>query len=135
MVAQTHPGLVRHVKMLTYLGVDGMSSDESDHENGLAQYRILVKPWRNISLGPWLRVFDALHRRSRFRPVDRATRGARPHMRMVSSKVDDAHPAVTKLPRNAYSEIWLSTLVEYDLERLDVNETSYDFSHSASVNT
>lgn len=119
--------------MLTYLGVDGMSSDESDHDSGLPQYRILVKPWRNPVLAPWLRVFDALHRRSRFRPVDRATRGAQPHLRIVSSKQDGSRAAVTHLPKNAYNSIWLSNLPDYDLRRLHPQDETYSFSHSPGI--
>ena len=39
--------------MLMYLGIDGVSSDESDHENatGMPQYLIVKKPWRNPLLG------------------------------------------------------------------------------------
>src|ERR1700722_10465356 len=99
--------------MLTYLGLDGMSSDESDHENGLPQYRILIKPWRHPALTPWLHVFDALHHQSRFRPVDRTTRGAQPHLRVVSSKQDGNHAAVSQLPVNAYNPTWLANLPEY----------------------
>lgn len=127
------PELRHHVAMLTYLGVDGMSSDESDHENGLSQYRILVKPWRNPALAPWLRIFDALHRRSRFRPVARATKGAQPHLRVVSSKQDTSRAAVPQLPRNAYSPTWHANLPAYDARKLQVKDADYDFSHSSAI--
>jgi hypothetical protein len=122
--------------MLMFLGVDGMSSDESDHEHtcGMPQFRIVKKPWRNPALSPWLRVFDAMHRYSRFRPVRRTTRGAQPHIRLLSNKIDGSRLAVIRLPGNAYNSAWLETLDEYDREILDANHDEiYDFSHLPEV--
>jgi hypothetical protein len=119
-----------------FLGVDGMSSDESDHENmsGMPQFRIVKKPWRNPTLSPWLRVFDSIHRYSRFRPVRRTTRGAQPHIRLLGNKVDDSCPAVIRLPGNAYNSAWLEMLDTYDREILEADEDEiYDFSHLPEV--
>lgn len=119
-----------------YLGVDGMSSDESDHGDmsGIPQFRIVKKPWRNPILSSWLHVFDAIHRYSRFRPVRRTTRGAQPHIRLLGNKIDDSRPAVIRLPINAYNPVWLEMLDAYDQELLNADEEeSYDFSHLPEV--
>ncbi|TEB27302.1 hypothetical protein FA13DRAFT_1607900, partial [Coprinellus micaceus] len=70
--ASLHTDTRRHLDMLSYLGPDGMSSDESDHEkaNGIAQYRIRPKSWRHPDLVRCVRVLDALHRKDRFQEYD-----------------------------------------------------------------
>lgn len=133
--SKAHPGLRHHTQMLKYLGVDGMSSDDSDHgvATGVPQYRIVRKPWRHPSLAPWLRVFDALHRHSRFRPVRRVTRGAQAHIRLLGNRVDASRAAVPQLCQNAYNPAWLESLNEFDREDLQIDAGLYDFTHSAEV--
>ncbi|OBZ73045.1 hypothetical protein A0H81_07122 [Grifola frondosa] len=117
-VAANHSELRRHLDILQTLGVDGISSDESDHENGVAQYRVLVKPWRNPMLTPWLRTFDTAYRRDRLNGGNQTTRGAQPHLRLASQKLDYSRPAVPRLPYNAYEVKWLQNLSQFDLESL-----------------
>lgn len=124
--------LHRHVNILRLLGPDGMSSDESDHENGVVQYRVLIKSWRNPILTPFLRVFDASYRRDRFVPILQNTQGAHPHLRLASNKVDDSRGAVTRLPVNAYDSRWLANLIPFDREMLQEGDL-YDFSHTNDV--
>lgn len=121
--------------MLTYLGIEGVSTDESDHENTTQhpRYRIVKKSWRNDDLIFWYRTFDALHQHSRFRPVNRATRGAQPHARIPSDRSNEFSAAVSQLPRNAYDPEWLQALHPQYVTHLHIDESFYDFSHTAEI--
>ena len=50
-------------RVVQSLGLDGMSSDESDHEGhkGEVTYYILHKDWRSRQITAWLRMLDSLH--------------------------------------------------------------------------
>lgn len=112
-----------------------MSSDESDHESGLSQYRIRLPKWRNPQLAAWLRVFDAIHRKSCFRPDQtRAGRGARPRLRVVGQTWSTSESYVSQLPLNAYNPNWLARLNVIEKEDVDAQEDEhYDFSHNPDV--
>ncbi|KAI9069158.1 hypothetical protein FKP32DRAFT_1560268 [Trametes sanguinea] len=133
-VCSSYPGLARHLRMLQLFGIDGMSSDESDVENGRPVYLVLKKTWRNPAIDVWLRTFDVLYRRSRLLPLNRNPRGATVHIRKLSQKVDDSRPPRACLPVNAYNEVWLHSLTAYDRARVKPNPQSYDFSHDAEIN-
>ncbi|KAJ7166364.1 hypothetical protein C8R43DRAFT_877815 [Mycena crocata] len=57
--------LQKHIDMVEYLGVDGMSSDESEMEDvggeHHVQYLIRSPRWRARLVSVWLRMFDSLH--------------------------------------------------------------------------
>ncbi len=121
-----------HAPMIQALGVNGMSSDESDHENDHQQYRIIVKRWRHPEVTPWLRVFDKLYHRYRLSGGDMQTlQGGFPHLRVESNISSDSHP-VSRLPRNAYSSQWLSSLNRLALQDL-APHADYDFKHCTEV--
>ncbi|KAF9500278.1 hypothetical protein BDN71DRAFT_1355543, partial [Pleurotus eryngii] len=134
-VARKYPVLHSHQLMLERLGVQGMSSDESDHESGLSQYRILLPKWRNPQLAAWLRVFDAIHRKSRFQSDQtRAGRGARPRLRVVGQTWSTSESYVSQLPLNAYNPNWLARLNIIEKEDVDAQgDEHYDFSHNPDV--
>ncbi|KAK7686689.1 hypothetical protein QCA50_010289 [Cerrena zonata] len=127
--AENFEDLKRHVTMLQRLGPNGMSSDEEDHENGVVQYKVLVKEWRAEELTPWLRVFDAAVRYSRLEPFPRL-RGCHPRIRHSSEQQGSTTTGVTGLPHNAYNERWLQSLTAYRREQLDASEESYEFQHT-----
>ncbi|KAI5984175.1 hypothetical protein EDD15DRAFT_2177616, partial [Pisolithus albus] len=95
------------VPVVQSLGLDGMSSDESDHEghDGEATYHILDKDWRSQHITAWLRMLDALHLRLRYSGEWQATSGAWPHFR-TSSLRESVRPAVGELPTDFYSHNW-----------------------------
>lgn len=113
-----------------------MSSDESDHDNGVTQYRVLIKPWRAPMLTPFLRAFDAAYRRSRFVPILQNTQGAHPHLRLAPTnaptRATTTRGAVVGLPINAYNPEWLSTLGRFDRDRLKETEV-YEFVHTTAI--
>ncbi|KAL0959438.1 hypothetical protein HGRIS_014682 [Hohenbuehelia grisea] len=134
-VTRKYEHLRQHGHILRRLGVSGMSSDESDHENGISQYRVIQKHWRSPALTPWLRVFDAIHRRTRFGSANarRAGRGARPRLRVDGNGVNFRSAPVPGLPHNAYSHEWLLSLPRIDRDDLVVGNVAYDFSHPADM--
>ncbi|KAH9855122.1 hypothetical protein C2E23DRAFT_866788 [Lenzites betulinus] len=121
-VAHSYAPLRRHVPMLMALGVKGMSSDESDHSNGFAQYGVFRKEWRAALITPWLRVFDSNYHRLRMNEVNKNTPGSQPHSRFYSDKISTRRPPVKQLPRNAYDAAWLQGLHPYDRKQLLVRE-------------
>ncbi|OBZ77588.1 hypothetical protein A0H81_02217 [Grifola frondosa] len=131
-VAANHTDLQRHLGILQDLGVDGMSSDESEHENGVIQYRVLIKSWRNPVLTPWLRTFDAAYRKDRLSGPSQSTRGAHPHLRLASQKVDLRAPVI-RLPFNAYNYEWLKGLSAFELESLAPQHREYEFLHTPAM--
>ncbi|KAI0705489.1 hypothetical protein C8Q76DRAFT_771240 [Earliella scabrosa] len=133
IAAHSEPGLHRHVHILQRLGPEGMSSDESAMENGVKQFRILKKEWRNERLTGWLRVFDAISRERRANPVTETTRGAEPRQRFQSGKVDSSTPPVGALPSNAYDPTWYANLTPYRRQRLQARKNAYDFTHTPDI--
>ena len=83
-------------------------------------------------LEEWLRVFDGVARDERFNEVTGSSRGAEARSRFSSGKVDDSSPAVPCLPANAYNDTWLTTLTQYQRDRLRM-QAPYDFIHSPDV--
>ncbi|EIW54269.1 uncharacterized protein TRAVEDRAFT_132465 [Trametes versicolor FP-101664 SS1] len=128
-VAMKYPQLAPHLPMLEQLGVDGMSSDESDSQNGVKYYRILRKSWRPERVTLWVRGFDAVEAISR--PSN--ARGNQPRKRMQSTKVDDSRDAVKGLPRNAYDATWYAKLGDFAREDLCRSEETYSFDHCPAV--
>ena len=113
--------------MIERFGVDGMSSDESETESGVKQYTVLKKSWRADEVTLWLRGIDAIV------ALSTKSRGNRPRIRMVSTKVDDSRPAVQGLPQNAYNSTWYARLGDFDRADLHRSEEIYEFNHANSV--
>ncbi|KAJ7074937.1 hypothetical protein B0H15DRAFT_792452, partial [Mycena belliarum] len=134
-LAYTFPPLQRHINMLEELGVDGMSSDESDVEDhGInVQYYIISPLWRARRLAGWLRVFDALYNILR-KNSSRASRapGAFPRNRKVTSRKSKSRKFVAGLPINVYDSQWIDSDV---LRKYDLRATAepYDFTHQDDI--
>ncbi|KAJ6450339.1 hypothetical protein C8R47DRAFT_998918 [Mycena vitilis] len=125
--------LRRHIAMLEQLGVDGMSSDESDRDEDYhSQYQIQDPLWRARELAAWLRVFDSLHHILRKSGDCFASRGAFPRHRKVGGRRSTNPKFVPGLPINVYDHQWISSDAKrkYDLRPLPEH---YDFSHNANV--
>ncbi|KAI0692065.1 hypothetical protein C8T65DRAFT_586848 [Cerioporus squamosus] len=122
-----YPPLRPHLAMLETFGVDGMSSDESETEDGVKRYRLLRKSWRPDPVTLWFRAMDAVA------ALTAKGRGNRFRLRMVSTKVDDSRAAPRGLPKNAYSSVWYANLGDFDRADLHRSEEDYWFSHTKSV--
>ncbi|KAI6139240.1 hypothetical protein BKA82DRAFT_3988756 [Pisolithus tinctorius] len=111
---------------------DAMSGDESDHLPGLKRYAITRLNWRSQMATDWLRVFDLIHLSTRFNANGRAKRGAFPHTRVPSRRVESAGAAVPGLPSNFYDSTWLLNLDDDDKVRLNILP-EVDLSHTEAV--
>lgn len=116
-----------HLKMLETFGVDGMSSDESETEDGVKRYRLLKKSWRPESVTTWFRAIDAVA------ALTTKGRGNRFRLRMVSTMTDDSRAAPRGLPKNAYHSTWYANLGEFDRADLHRSEEEYEFAHTENV--
>ncbi|OJT09661.1 hypothetical protein TRAPUB_13857 [Trametes pubescens] len=132
-VAEVYGPLRRHIPMLMKLGAHGMSSDESDHVQGVVQYGVLIKEWRSPAITKWLRVFDSMYRRLRLNDANFSTPGSHAHKRLCSTKTSSRRPPVHDLPRNAYEATWLGALNPYDRKQLGVLEYDYEFTHDPEI--
>lgn len=123
--------------MLTRLGIDGMSTDESDNEtapmNSCSGPRFIVKQpiWRSQTVGDFLHIIDSANtfRRKRFPNMRGSFPYIREHRRQeysVTSKV------VMGPPVNAYRASWLATqnYPEYLVRHLEYN---YNFNQLNGV--
>jgi hypothetical protein len=108
------------VPLLSALGTNGISSDESDHEagQGEATYFVKNKNWRSFEVTTWLRVFDAWHLRGRYGGEYQASPGAWPHFRTPSTETSSERPAVAHLPKNFYNPFWLSQRKAFQVREL-----------------
>ncbi|KAF5378192.1 hypothetical protein D9615_007591 [Tricholomella constricta] len=116
-IAQLNPSLQGHVRILQQLGVDGMSSDESDHEAAThirtvaasrPTFRVLVPRWRAPEITRWLHVFDRIYTATR-RAVG-PSRGDYPRHRLYheqTANFSSRRKFVPLLPYNAYRREWL----------------------------
>ena len=106
------------------MGHDGMSGDESDTRDGIKRYVIFQDEWRNPEVDPWIRVFDHMYLTTKFSEVKRPKRGNWPRIRVPTTQRNAKRTGnpVPGLPRNFYSEAWLSTLDADDLEELDIQQ-------------
>ncbi|KAJ7601356.1 hypothetical protein DFH06DRAFT_1026347, partial [Mycena polygramma] len=133
-IAYTFEPLQRHIAMIEYFGIDGMSSDESeaDENDGHIRYRIHSPQWRADEVKPWLRTFDSIHNVRRRRGEAHNPRGAFPRIRLPTNRKSDSPKFVKGLPVNAYDPEWMErdSLRRYDLRPLP---QSYDFTHDADA--
>ncbi|KAF6748655.1 hypothetical protein DFP72DRAFT_819986, partial [Ephemerocybe angulata] len=124
-----------HIRFIRLLGVDGMSTDESDHDNGTGRpnYCVLVKKWRHPQGTNCLRTLDGLHRDSRFRPTRRIGPGAHAHFRQTSGR-PSSNPPVHGLPEVFYNPTWLKDLTAAERQVVNPQPSEpYDFSHDPFI--
>lgn len=107
-IALHEPRLQKHLDLLGRLGVDGMSSDESDGEDGSRPvFRVRSPIWRAPIVGRWLQVFDSLYLKRR--QITQDKRGCYPRIRVRSSSEPSCSKGfVEGLPLNAYDESWMA---------------------------
>ena len=123
--------------MIEYLGVDGMSSDDSetgalDRDLDVPRYRIRTPQWRADLVEPWLRTFDSVHTiLRRAGASDDSRSGAFPRIRTATNQKSTSKTFVSGLPINAYDPKWVQKdiLREYDLHP----DAAYDFTHDPDV--
>ncbi|KAJ7627895.1 hypothetical protein B0H17DRAFT_963108 [Mycena rosella] len=133
-LAYTFGPLQRHIAMLEHLGVDGMSSDESQTEvfGEQPQYFILSPLWRSQDIAGWFRMFDSLHNILRRSGEVYSAAGSFPRRRKVTQKKSKSIKFVPGLPENVYDTRWIESdlLRKYDLRP---SLQHYDFSHHPRI--
>ncbi|KAF8208472.1 hypothetical protein K438DRAFT_1961078 [Mycena galopus ATCC 62051] len=121
--------LHKHITMLEELGIEGMSSDDSDRGDGdLVRYRIRSPAWRADAVTPWLRMFDTISRIFRREPGP----GANPRIRNSTNDKSDGKGFVPGLPINAYDPSWLKRDARRKYDLCPTQET-YDFTLDPSI--
>jgi hypothetical protein len=111
---------------------DAMSGDETDHGHGQVRYAMTKVLWRSTALKSCLKTLDLVHLSSRFSSTGRAKRGAFPHRRTPSSRIEHDATPVHGLPRNFYDPIWLGTLDKHERRALNVQK-DFDVTFTPSV--
>ncbi|KDR77507.1 hypothetical protein GALMADRAFT_138609 [Galerina marginata CBS 339.88] len=108
---ENHPLLRRHLAIMGELGMEGMSSDESESEGtDVSSCNVRMPPWRSESLSDWLHVIDTVYIRERKKSGDR--RGCLPHLRVYKEHSTSSKKKFVKgLPKNAYDPEWLQNAV------------------------
>ena len=131
-----HPLLRTHVNLLEHLGIDGMSSDESDHEEArhdrvagswAATYSVLTPQWRAWELAPWLHILDVAY--VIVRRAGAELQGDYPQNRLYderSIRYSNSLKFVDALPINVYDPQWL----EANNNICQVDNSYYSFVHT-----
>ncbi|KAF8588296.1 hypothetical protein K439DRAFT_1613720 [Ramaria rubella] len=128
-----HPDLKKHVPVLLDLGVNGMSTDCSDEEDGEIVYKIRKHTWHSPLVTPWLRAMNSIHKFDRLNGVTHEKRrGATMHRRQDWNVTSTGAP-VPGLPKNLYHEPWLKSLDPFENKHLKVKPTEYELSHSDDI--
>jgi hypothetical protein len=135
-IAKRYGPLVRHLEVLDALGVDGMSSDESDMDpiTNQRKYTVVKPDWRHPDLHSWLGIFDRFHHHGHLNSWSNDRRGAFAHIRAGSQKVHKASHPPPHLPINAYDQQWLEGReAMYMKYVLCPKAEPYDFNHSLDL--
>jgi len=134
-VTKMHPDLRRLQGLIRSLGVDGMSSDESDVEVSGPVYGIKHVPWRGDIVTLCLRQLDSIHLSLRTTTVGRLKRGNLPRIRRDNPNLLSERGPVGGLPMNCYNPEWFATLTENDKEDLEVLDEFFDLTLPQSATT
>ena len=133
-----HEGLQKHVQILQRLGVQGMSSDESDHEVVAShppawrtnpRYLVRSPAWRAAHLTLWLRTFDAGHM-IKCRMVEGGSRGAFPRLHVYNGQPSNVSKKT--FIRDAYDPQWLAHRKDVQF-CVTLDKQPYDFSHDLNI--
>ena len=96
-----------------------MSEDEFIAPPSGTQYVAMIKPWRSTEATELLRAMDLARLHEHVNSDGTFKPGSFPRVRVTGTKVSQA-PAPTQLPRNCYSEAYLQSLTEAELDMLDM---------------
>lgn len=133
--AKAHPDLIPQVPILQALGYSAMSDDEPEHEDGQRRFRIVEPEWRSARLTTWLRMFDGIYSSTKFNDANRPSRGNWTRIRippLAGAPKSKKNPP-PHLPRNFFRPGYLESLLDHELETLDVQDEDYSLSHTDEV--
>jgi len=130
------------MEMIQRLGVDGMSSDESDYEElpgnppvrlRSPRYYVLKPVWRHSQLSEWLETFDMVY--SIIRRVRMSRRGAYARQRQrngIATRYSRKKSFVPGLSVSAYDPVWLESCGDVDFT-VYPSPDAYSFTHDPEV--
>jgi hypothetical protein len=124
-VLSFNPSLANHSKLMRTMGVNGVSSDESDNEDDY----IRVSPgWRSEQLAQFLWSLDEEIARHRTAKVgQRRRRGNKARRRVFSALVNNDTLGPPGLPRNCYDEDWLNNLRPHERRLIRLKDYDHVF--------
>ncbi len=122
--------LAHHCHLLDIIGVQGMSSDESDYGGSQVVYNRILPGWRSQELQDFLWRLDDIRDEVAKRPVGKRRHGLqRGRQRLRTNlKINEESVAPPNLPCNCYRPRWLKGLRPYQLKQLEIVKDNYDFS-------
>ncbi|KAL0958333.1 hypothetical protein HGRIS_000478 [Hohenbuehelia grisea] len=91
-------------EVVTLLGIEGMSSDESDKDTG--DLFVVSKPWRSHDISKLLQYTDSQRERHNAFGNQRAGNCPRKRHRLLGAK-ESQKAALFRLPENLYNNHWL----------------------------
>ncbi|KAH9480137.1 hypothetical protein JR316_0006734 [Psilocybe cubensis] len=137
-ICEEEPLARPHLGIMQGLGLNGMSSEDSDYPPSpdvplripsQKQFVVLRPIWRAREITPWIHIFDLLwaHRRD----VQEDGRGKQPvfRIRMIHTVSYDT-PIVQGLHHNAYDLPWITSPAGNDTQ---YNPVMYDFTYSPGL--
>lgn len=124
------PALTHHSHLLDAIGVQGMSSDESDYKSGQVAFNRILPGWRSQELQDFLWHLDDIRDEVAKRPVGNRRHGLQRGRQRLRThlKINEESIAPPNLPRNCYRPKWLKGLRQYHLKKLEIVGDNYDFS-------
>lgn len=109
--------------MVRELGIDGMSSEDSEGEIGTERvFQIKKLPWRDQEVTSWLRRLDGMpHKNNR----NEVLKGILYRRKRVPSDLETIRRGpVNRLPQNLYRRDWLKAQSTRSLKRLGAKDVN-----------
>ncbi|KAI6143669.1 hypothetical protein BKA82DRAFT_3957168, partial [Pisolithus tinctorius] len=119
----------KHVRLVEYLGMQGVSSDESEDEHTRTiDYPRVYPRWRSLSLAMIMWQADEVIEENAKIPIGKRKKsGTQLRNRPHSNKFNDNAAAPPGLPCNCYDVKWLASLPSRTLKHLRIQESTYAF--------
>jgi hypothetical protein len=136
-IAEKYSQLQPLASIIERLGVEGMSSDESDFQPGTTQKQYFIKQpeWRAPEFRTLMSTLDHIHALTRSLDFENDARGQmvrRRNVRLDSNPSQRSNPP-THLPLNFYSQVWLNNQPEFYVEDILQPQTAVDIPNGLNV--
>ncbi|KIJ39817.1 hypothetical protein M422DRAFT_257416 [Sphaerobolus stellatus SS14] len=127
-------GLEPHRRVVQELGIDSMSSDESDIKSGNPVGDVKSKIWRNQNVTHTFRDMDSIHLSLQTTTAGWMKRGNVPciHRETAAQCISTKGP-VGGFSHTCYDTTWLASLSITERQELEVRKESVDLSFSDDV--
>jgi hypothetical protein len=107
------------------LGVDGMSSEDSEGEVGgqNRQFNVKSLPWRNVELTKWLHALDLMS--SETLQNGKSVPGRKWHRDRCIGGMPSVRAPPKGLPRDFYDTKWIASLNPAQIDALQIEHVSH----------